>query len=626
MLTALLDAPYFSGSTSTGQRGFFPISVNGHYYKIDTSPPFYFERWNHQSIPLLRQQADPAATPAEGSLNPDGLWRRAQDSWHLGAGQTYRDRDADAGISPYRFRSSKGMDVWTKYQLAMLPATTQKRTSSNTNLALITAGARLYMCDGANLYYTTDITAGSPTWTAVTGYTGGSVLSIASDGYTIYFSDGANIWTTNTGTGAGTSADTTDAAIVAYVKGRLMVAGTGATKNVIYNITTIGSAATMTFTHANADFTWVGFAEGPAHIYAAGYSGDKSIIYRIGIKADASSLDQPVVAGSLPSGEIVRSIQGYLGYLLIGTDTGFRFAQIDGQGNLVIGSRVAITSAVRCFEAQDKFVWFGWTNYDSTSTGLGRMDTTRFTDTVNANALTPAYASDLMAGVSGSTVQGNVLSVATFQSLRVFAVSASGIWCEDTTKVPTATLSTGLITYGLPDNKTAMYIDTKTLPLAGSWTIDLATNSGAFSQVAATTTASSTAFSGSTGQEVGEWFELRVNLTRDAVTTTGPTMLRYTLKSLPAVSEGPVEMINLPLFIHSRVEAGGTEFTYNVATEVDFLKGLHQSRTIVSFSEHGNSYVGVLEDYRWVPLGVQEDYNGMTHSNGTFVAQFKRIA
>jgi hypothetical protein len=353
-ITALFDAPYFTGGSTTSLvPSVYPVALNGRPYMIDEKPESFYALWNIETITLLRQQSDQSSAPAEGSLNPQGLWRRAQDSWHHGAGQRYRDRDSDVD-DKYRFWSSKGIDPWTRYTISPLNDTAQKKTSTNTNLYCVVAGTRIYFADGSTLYYSTDMS----TWSTVSSYTGSTITSICSDGYTVYFTDGANIWTTNTATTSATSADTHDATLLRYVKGRLMAA----VGNTLYNIPTLGSAATMTFAHPSGQFTWVDCAEGNAVIYAAGYVGDKSTIYRTQIKPDGTALDIPVAAGSLPDGEIVRSIQGYLGFVFIGSDKGLRFAEADGQGNLTIGPLIATTSAVQALEPQDRFMWFGWTN------------------------------------------------------------------------------------------------------------------------------------------------------------------------------------------------------------------------------------------------------------------------
>lgn len=612
-VTGKFNSPLFGGGGVNSEvPGKWPVALDGRSYMIDTAVEHTFtDFWKHDSIALVRQQADTSGQPAETSLNPESLWRRSQDSWHHGAGQAYRDRDTNADI--YQYHASKGIDPWTKYLLKLLPATSQILATSATNLLLVTAGARLYHVDGVNLSYTTDNSA----YTQCTGETGNSILSACSDGYTVYTTDGSNVQTTNTGTNACSNYNTLDCTLLAYVKGRVMAANGAA----IYNIVS-GSAPTALFTQANAQFSWVGFAEGRSAIYAAGFSGDKSLIYQIGVKPDASTLDQPVVAGELPDGEIIRSIQGYLGFIVLGTDKGFRFCDVDASGNLIIGTRIAMSSAVKCFEPDDRFIWFGWTNYDSTSSGLGRMDITQFTDVPGSTTLTPAYASDLMA-----TGQGACLSVATFLGVRVFAISGLGFYAETTNKVASGTMTTGLISFGIPDPKTAMYADVRTQPLAGSYAISLATDDSAFATVGSTvTTLLSTGTEIPLGQGRGDHFELQFTLTRSSVdTTTGPTFERWTMKAFPTTNDQTAEVLQIPILLHSVVDVNGVDMPVDVDFEREVIKSLRASRRVVTYQEFGTSYTGFVEDYKWVPFHLTY-INGKWSADGTMVVQFKRVA
>lgn len=615
-ITGKFNSPLFGGGgLSTDVPGKFPIALDGRSYMLDTNVEHSFtDFWKHDSIQLVRTQADTSGQPAEASLNPEGLWRRAQDSWHHGAGQVYRDRDQNADI--YRFHASKGIDPWTQYLLKMLPDTTQSLSSANTNLALASAGARLYALDGTAVKYTTDLSS----WSTVTSTGSNSKQSLCSDGYTVYFTDGSDVYSTNTGTGAASVYNTLDCTLVAYVKGRLMAANAGA----IYNIVS-GSVPSALFTQGsinNTQFTWVGFAEGRSAIYAAGYSGDKSLIYQITVKPDASTLDQPVVAGELPDGEIVRSIQGYLGFIVIGTDTGFRFCDVDASGNLVIGTKVTTVNAVRCFEPQDRFIWFGYTNYDTTSTGLGRLDITQFTDTPNTTALVPAYASDLMV-----TGQGAVLSVATFTAKRVFAVSGFGFYYESTNKVASGTMTTGLISFGIPDPKVAMYADIRTQPLAGSYAVALATDDGTATATGATqSTVSSTGSEVPLNQARGDHFELQFTLTRSSTdNTVGPVFERWTMKAFPTTNDASAEILQIPILLANRVEIGGQEQTFDVDFEREAIKSLRATRKVTTYQEFGASYTGFVEDYKWVPHNLQM-VNGAWTNSGTMVVNFKRLS
>ncbi len=606
-ITATFSQPYFTGGGIEALvPSIWPIALNGRPYMLDTLPETFYVRWNSETIPLIRQQADAAANgPAEASLNPEGLWRRAQDSWHHGAGQNYRDRDSQP--DPYRFKSSKGIDPWTRYQISLLHDTTQSKSSANTNLYAVVAGARLYLADGAVLRYTTDLI----TYNTVT-YAGGSIQSLTTDGFNVYVGDGSDIYLTNTGITTTSAPDTTNANLIRYVKGRLMVAAA----NVLYNVTTLGSAATMTYTHPNTNFTWVDCAEGTNVIYAAGFSGDKSQVFRTAIKADGTALDIPTNATpGLPSGEIIRSIYGYLGFVFLGTDKGIRLCEAASNGDLTIGPFIPTPGAVSCITGQDRFVYFGWTNYDGVSTGLGRIDITAFT-----NPDQPAYASDLM--VTGS---GAVSSVRTFLGVRVFTVQGLGIYNETATLVASGTIDMGCATFGLPDPKTAIFlhIDTDLSQSHGTFQGWLQTDADGFVEVgSATINKTSEVFP--TNQSTGDRFEVRLVLNR-ASTTTGPVMTRWTLKVVPSSSDGPAEVFHIPLMLYPTVEVKGNTYKVDVALERREISQLRQTRELITYQEFHQTYTGFISDFKFYPYGLTDEEDGSWGTKGTLLCDFQRV-
>lgn len=603
-ITALFTTPFFTGAGTTQEvPSLYPIGLNGRGYMVDLKSGLY----RRQSIQILRGQADTGNLPGEQSVNPDDLWRRSQQTWSKGAGQRYLDR---ADSDPARFYQSKGIDVWEKWELTLLPDTDSKASTAGTNLFLAVAGSRLYYTEGNSTKFTTDVSVGSPSFTTVTGTPAAAASSITSDGFNVYIGYTSNgVYSTNTGTSAAaqlvTSAVTPS--VVRYVKGRLMVA----VANSIYNVTSATPAVlpAALLTHANTSFTWVDFAEGQNVLYAAGYSGDKSLIYKTTVKPDGTALDTPSVAGELPDGEVVRSMQGYLGFLLIGTDFGVRFCTADGQGNLTIGPLLNTGRvSVRCFEPQDRFVWFGWTNYDSGSTGLGRADLSVFT-----SPLAPAFASDLMV-----TGQGIVQSVATVfhggRELRVFTVSGLGLYGEETTLVAEGTLDTGQFTYGIPDEKVGMYVDVRSEPLGGTLSAAVSLDGGDFELLGADSVAGSIGSTFQVGQERARRFEVRLILNRDgSVTSTGPTIIRITLRAYPAPNRG--EIFTVPLIFHETLTPDGhVTRPLNPLNELDFIRGLILQHQLVTFQEAGVSHAVFVEDFEYQyhhPTRDKQFWNGL---------------
>lgn len=601
-ISALLSAPFFTGQTRSEEvPGKWDVSLNGMGFMVDREADG--DAFSRRSIPLLRNQANTGEQFGEGSLNPEELWRRSTDAWDHGAGQVYLDReDSDRR----RFRSSKGIDVWERWGMSLLPDTESKRTSSAT-LLLQPVGTYLYLVDGTSLLSTTSLT-GTPTWTTITG-TPGAASSIASDGYNVFTAHGASgVYSTTRGAAASSVYNTLSASLLGYVKGRLMAAS----GSVLYNITD-GTPPAALYTQPNSDFTWVGFAEGQTAIYAAGYSGDKSLIYRTAIKADGTALDIPVVAGELPDGEIVRAIQGYLGYLLVGTDKGVRFCAADTEGNLTIGTLISTTSPVRCFEGQDRFVWFGWENYDGASTGLGRLDLSTF-----VAPLAPAYASDLMA--SG---QGAVASVCTFAGLRVFTVAGVGIFAESASLVASGTLDSGLISYGLSDPKVAVYVDVTLSHIVGSNTTHLAADGGTFVNVGIRSGDSDDqAFQA--GQVSGETFEIRQELARSTTDTTdGPVVSRTTLRSYPKTTTRG-EIFTAPLMLSETVlDRQDNEVKVDVQQRLEAILELQSSRALVIYQIGTESHTVLVDDSSFTYGTRTQDGRAW---NGTCLVKLKKLS
>lgn len=607
--TWVFDRPFYTGTqTSLDVPSKYPVALAGHPYMLDMLADQnglrgqYFRR---SSIPVLRSQADQSNVPNESSISPDDMWRRTQDSWHLGAGQTHFDR---ANSSPYRFRSSKGVNVWTRWQMSLLPDTTKILTSAN-NVRMVTAGSRTYLLDGQNIKYSSNITAASPTFTTVTGTPASTPTAITTDGFTVYVSYPTALYTTNTGTSAATATSVTQVfTLLGYAKGRLM----GANANVVYNLTTTASNPTALYTHPNTDFTWVAFTPGPSSIYAAGYSGDKTLIYRTNVKSDGTTLDIPVVAGELPDGEIIRSMLGYLGIVVIGSDSGVRIGSPDSAGNITIGSLITGPVTVKCLVGYSRFVYFGWTNYDATSTGIGRLDLQNFTDND-----TPAYASDLMA-----TTQGTVGSVIVSGGTPVFAVDTVGVYNPSTSLVASGTIDSGLIAYDLADPKTAMYLNVKNAPLpaGGSVTTSLSVDSGSFTSVGSTTVTASTGPNPDypAGQRQGETFEVRNVLARATDTTTGPTVTRWTLRSY-ATPARSYEW-TLPLLIHQQVDPyGDGAYPMDVLNETDYLFNL--LNTLCTLQVGGESFQVFVQDVEALPILLTAD---RTAYNSTVVVHAKQ--
>ena len=593
---------FFTGTGSTQAVPYsFPVALNGRPYMIDTKAGSFARQFDAR----VRDSVDQSAEPGESAINPQGLWRRSQASWHYGAGQTYSDTaDAEA----YRFRSSKGVNVWNKGKLSLLPDTAQAYSSASSNLYMATASSRIYGTEAQTVRYTTDWS----TFTTVTGTNASDLYSIASDGYNVFFSyaDG-DIDQTNAGTSAASNYITgIEAGVVVYARGRLMVAGQGTDKRKIWNITTTpGTSAnnpSPLYTHPNDDFTWVGFAGGQNQIYCAGYAGNKSLIYKTGIKPDGTALDIPTVAAELPMGEIVTNIDAYLGYVVIGLTTGLRFCSSDSDGNLVVGPLIETGTSVNAFAAIGQYVYFGWTNYDSTSTGVGRLD---IGTQVSVNQ--PAYASDLMV-----TGQGTVTDIHEFDGKIVFTVAGLGAYRQHSTElVSSGTISSGVYRWGVPDAKFIPKWDMRTEPLKGTVSLSVASDSGSFLPVGTQSSQGSleSTFDGLESKVFEA--EARLTFTRSSTdASTGPVVTRWMGRAYAAPLRS--QIFSVPLLLHHKLNIRGNEYWMDVDQELRLLRDLVENPRVVSYQENFDTFPVIVEDVRWDPVDSASNHNSWDW-NGT---------
>ncbi len=569
------DTGWFTGTpTSTEVPDAYPCALDSHGYLIDQSGTY---PRNRASIPVTRDTLAGSQELGENTLNPDAGWRRSQSSWHRGAGQTRLD---DPESDRTRFHASKGINPWTRWELSLLNDTQHPYTISAANPRLVRCSSLAYVADGTALRFTPDlvsfgdcqIQAGAPAQ---------PIKDLASDGARVFAALGpGGVHVTTAGAVTSASFSTQPADTVAWVKSRLIASDGPA----LIEIDPAGTPAIL-FTHPVGSFAWVGHCEGDSCIYSAGFAGDKSVIYRTGIKSDGSGLAAPVPAGELPDGEVVSSIGFYLGFVLIGTTRGVRIASPNADGDLQIGALIPTASPVQCLEPQGQFVWFGWSNYDSASTGLGRLNLAYLNDD------TPAFASDLMA-----PTQGAVTGVITFGDLRVFTVAGSGLWAETGTPVASGYVDTGLVSFGITDRKTALSVQARhaSYPAGAGHGIDVAVDGGDFTSLG--TVLQGGSLSGQ--QFVGEAFEIRHTLTPGP--TGGPVLRRWGMLTLPIADL--VERFTVPLQLRaSEMNLRRNERRRDLGSELDFLVSLKRSGKVFTYQEYGSSWPVRLTDYTWYP-------------------------
>ena len=611
--------PYYSGtSTSTLVPNVFPVAIDGRPYMIDQKSG-NFKRGYEQRV---RDSQDISTAPGEAAINPGGLWRRGQDSWHNGAGQVYSDV---ADSKDYQFYKSKGINPWVKGELSLLNDTKLSLSNASTTQHMVVCGTRLYVALNGDVKFTTNPFATSPTWTPVVDEAGGTAAPTGT--VAAMATDGTNIYVAYPSDGVRQVIPATDPAIISntkFVTGSDSYYMLGSAKGYMFgahdkNLRQISGAGATTDRIVIDDtaWRWVDVATGQNAVYAAGYSGKKSLIYKITIKTDGT-LDTGVVALELPTGEVVTTISGYLGFILIGTNKGVRYCSTDAQANLVAGAIIPTSGPVNKFTSDDKYSWFTWSNYDGVSGGLGRLDLSVFTTTN-----TPAFATDLM-----YTSTATINTVVTFAdpttglTQRAFAVSGVGIVAEDTTKlVASGEIETGTWRWGIPDRKFVAKVDTRSTPLVGSITSYLKLDDGDYENLGTWVTVGDTenSFDGSDNKAIEATFKFV--LTRDTtITSTGPTLTRWMARAYVAPYRS--QFFIVPILLHRSVTVRGKEYYYDVEDNQNFFDDLIYNPRIIILQIGDFTHTVIVDDISW----ESSDAHGNSWAfDGTLVVTLRSV-
>ncbi len=542
-----------SSSTWQNTNESYDVAVGGlpFFYAISDARPYI-----RQTAPFRKEQSDIGAEPGEQSLT--GFWLRSQSSFHNGTGIKFYDPSAGETVN-YRFADSDNVDIWTKGQVTLLKETANMSGvttgvykvlsivdgSTNKILGWTPANTTInnYTASGTAVTYSSVVTAGLDTAT----------LAIATDGAHLFVADNDHIYAgeiTLPASGYTQYYNTgSERVVMSWVKQRL-VAGIGAS---IYELTAAkGSSHTLptaTYTHPNSDWTWSSISEGGSAIYAAGYLGGNSAIYKFVLSTAGvmPTLTSGIVAAQLPIGEIVYKIESYLGYLMIGTNKGMRVATIsDTTGDLSYGPLIfEDTNGVYDFAFRDKYVWA--TGTIGTSPGLYRIDLG-----TEIESLRFAYAKDTYL----STATGYATSVDFIGNTNQLAFTTSGsngIAVQSTTVLATSgSINTGKIRFSTLEPKNYKRLIARGTFTSGEFTLSsLATEASGsetqYDHITYNSEVGAVEVTTSQPEVAQEFLAYKFTLNRDATdTTTGPTFKGYQTKATIATPRNRV--IRFPVY------------------------------------------------------------------------------
>ena len=540
-----------AGSTAqlyTNTSNIYDVAIGGQPFLLAASDRFPYQR---QTATYRKQQFD--NTKEVGEQTFEGWWLRSQSSFHFGAGINYLDPYLSENVQ-YRFNDSAGVDVWTPGQVSMLPDTENVFALTGSDIQMFGATDSLdqdcvFVSEDATL---TRIPSSGTGATIAYGGSGSDITSLTQDGLNYYAANNTGIYRgALTGTGATGSIyyQTGDNTVMGFVKQRL-VAAIGPS---VYEITTSTGAtgplvADKRYTHPDTDWNWTAIVEGPQAIYASGYRGTNSSIFKFTLSTVGvmPTLTNAVTAADFPDDEHVTALGVYLGtYMMIGTNKGVRVGIIDANGDISYGPLTyekSDASHTLSFAFKDRFAYATVTNAIDGKSGLIRIDLSQETEPGRY-----AYAKDLSSGATG-----NCRAVAFIGDTgRVaFAVAGSGVYFEHpTNKTPTGFLDTGFIRYATIEKKYFKLIKPRfDTPMFGSCTIltkEIDGDVNSIITIANSTPALNTDLATNVAQPQEE-LAFRFIFNRDATDITkGPVFDGYQTKSLPAVNRA--RQLTIPL-------------------------------------------------------------------------------
>jgi hypothetical protein len=464
-------------STATWQNTdiAYDVAVGGlpFIYAINDTRPYI-----RQTAAFKKDQFDNGTEPGEQSLT--GWWIRSQMSFHSGSGINFYDPATTDEVGHYRFKDSKGINVWTKGQATLLKSCT---TSAHHTTGALKSNGRPNQqlrsikwgsTTGVLLWdeYDVDKIAADGTVTHFIDYISGTdlpVYAICDDGTFAY-------WITNTATKKTvykkaltlTSSDANTKmfdevgevanATMEYVKDRIVMCA----DNKVYQFSTASTAwpTSPVYTHPTSSHVYSSItASGPA-IYLSGYNGVQSTIQKFTLTTagEMPALTSAITAAELPVGEIVHKIHYYLGKMVIGTNRGIRIADVSSADGSINYGPLIVETSQPCYDfaTRDRYIWC--------ATGVaGEPGTIRIDLGNELETLRFAWANDVyVPGVTGFKTTacafiGNDDPSVTDRLVFCTEYKSStngGIYIEDSSTLLTSGyLTTGNIRYGTLEPK-----------------------------------------------------------------------------------------------------------------------------------------------------------------------------
>jgi hypothetical protein len=177
----------------------------------------------------------------------------------------------------------------------------------------------------------------------------------------------------------------------------------------------------------------------------------------------------------------------------------------------------------------------------------------------------------------------------------MFTVSGQGVYKPHATDlVASGFLRSGIYRWGVPDAKFIPKLDIRCLPLAGSVTLSVASDGGAFHDF---TTLSTVGVKERTFDGLEDKVfeaEVKVTLARSSGATTGPTLTRWMARAYAAPLRS--QIFSVPLIMHHRLSVNGREYWQDVDRELGYLRDLVENPRVVTYQENEETFAVVVEN------------------------------
>lgn len=652
--------PYDLTSAAPADSAGFTLTDTAYDVTIDSIP--FIVNVNNQN-PYRRETAqyrkdqfDNSNEPGEQSLS--GWWIRSQTSFHNGSGISYYEPGTDYQHVSHRFDNSRGIDVSVIGQASLLPELFEAYNGDDDiNAATGNDGSNDCLVSGDSNGLLKKIVLNGNSAATVTnfvktatsypdGHSGSNhpFHSVTTDGGTYYAACDLCIHKGSIATASSdavffkhsSTGSPNSNVFVKYVKGYVLVGRNrelgvlDTTAAATSGTHTTGAADTFSnyTTHISANWKWVDATGGPNYIYAAGYSGNVSEIWAIGFDTTGATvtLDMPnaVSVASLPSGEIVKSLHYYLGYLAVGTNKGVRICQVSTSGAVTLGpllfeSDSSITGGgVRGFAERGTYIYAATAAYNEAGTYthglLIRIDlSSPFDDGTFPYVNDLEYRSSVNIDNSGSFTAGSSIATEVYclEDRLVLVIQESDsstkgeLQVEHTTRVrDTGWLKTGIIRYGTFEKKFFRYINVQ----CSTGSDDVITIS-TFDENSLESTLTNVS-SGNSNQDIyignpsakQESMAFKFTFTNATTDNNLPILYGYQIKATPAMRRQ--RLIQYPLSCYdNEMDKFNTVFGYDgrAMATVSLLESLEETGKFVNVVDYrtGEQFDAVIEEVRF---------------------------